>query len=262
MKPLYIEASPAAAVRLDGSALHVCRPECAPVVIGLRNVSQIIASGRTRFTSTALEGCMRNGISIVFLDRTGQVEGFLHGLRSKRGHLPMRLSELFGLPNGARIYRAWWKAMENRRRCRLAKRLRVSPDRHPMRNLKAAMHRARLQRAPEAIVTALYDRWHSGTIAVAQQLAQDEGFNAAWQRRMWPRCDLVADLAALVEWELFLPSLTELSYLGRMQKAGVPEPMLRARILARFETHRPALLECGAGLLQRLDLRLMELGLV
>lgn len=262
MKPLYIEAAPAATVRLDGEALHICRPERAPVVIGLRIISQIIASGRTRFTAAALETCMRRGISIVFLDGAGQVEGFLHGLQSKRGHLPTRLAELFEFPDGQWIYRTWWKAMESRRRCRLAHRLRVPPDRYRARTLQAVLLRARLQRAPESLVEALQTRWRSGVIAVAQQVVQDEGFNAAWQRRMWPRCDLVNDLAALIEWELLLPALSELSALNRARKAGVPDRALRARITARFERHRIELQECAVNLLHRLDLRLLELGLV
>lgn len=262
MKPLYIESSPAAAVRLDGRALHICRGDRAPVVIGLRNVSQIIAAGRTRFTSAALESCMRSGISIVFLDSVGQVEGFLHGLKSRHGHLPSRLEELFDLPDGQRLYRTWWKAMESRRRCTLAQRLRIEPDRHRARALKAMLQRARLQRAPSALVDALQTRWSAGVRAVAQQLTQEQGFNAAWQRRLWPRCDIVNDLATLMDWDLLLPALTELSRLDRASRQDIPEAMLRARIVAGFETHRPALLECGTGLLHRLDIRLLELGLV
>jgi len=205
---------------------------------------------------------MRSGVSIVFLDSVGQVEGFLHGLKSRHGHLPSRLEELFDQPDGLRIYQTWWKAMESRRRCTLTRRLRIEPDRHRARALKSMLQRARLQRAPQALVQSLQMRWNAGVRAVAQQLAQENGLNATWQRRLWPRCDIVTDLAELLNWELLLPALTELSRLDRATRRNIPEPILRARILAGFETHRPTLLHCGTEILHRLDLRLLELGLV
>jgi len=262
LRPLYIESRPPASVRLDGRALHIRTTQRAPNVIGLRNVSQIIAASGTRFTSAALNRCMRDGISIVFLDGEGQVQGFLHGRHARSSDLPVRLCELFEYPNGERVYRTWWKAMESRCRCRLAKKLKIPADQYRPRTLHKVMKRERARRAPAWLVKDLENCWQTGLRAVVVHAVENAGINALWQRRLWRHCHIVEDIATLLEWDLFLVMLGQLNKLRIMADRKVPPYTLHAEILRRFESMRRDLSDTAETLLHRLDQRLGDVGLL
>jgi len=262
MRPVYIEHGRPASVGAEHSALHIVRGDRAPTVIGARNVSRIVAPVRTRFSPSALALCMNHGIAIAFVDELGRAQGFLHGQARTRSSVPMRLAELLSQPDGKRIYRTWLKAMESRCRCRLAKRLRVEPDRHRARVLHAVMRHAIERRADVATRELLEQGWRGALASLVSELLNQAGFDAHAIRRLWPTIDFGQDLTRLLEWELFLPELTALNRLNEAMGNAAPKALLRAKVISSFECERPRLANRAWNILHRLDMRLMELGLV
>lgn len=262
MRPMYIEPGLPTRVASEYSALHIVRGEQAPTVIGVRNISRIVAPVSTRFSPGALALCMRSGIAIAFIDDHGNSLGFLHGRTPTRSSIPARLAELLSQPNGKRIYTTWWKAMESRCRCRLAKQLRIAPDRHRARVLRSVMRHATERRADEAIRAMLDKSWGPGLSSLVAELLHKAGFDAAAMGRLWPLIDMRQDLTGLLEWDLFLPRLTALNRLQAAAHASKARELLQAKIISSFECERTSLENRAWHILHRLDMRLMELGTV
>jgi len=262
MRPVYIEHGPTASVGAEHSALHITRGGHAPTVIGVRNVSRIVAPVRTRFSPSALALCMHHGIAVAFIDEGGCTQGFLHRRTRTRSSIPVRLAELLNQPEGKHIYRTWFKAMESRCRCRLAKRLRIAPDRHRARVLRAVMRHAFERRADAANRELLEQGWKGGLAGLASELLHQAGFDAHALQQLWPAIDFRQDLIGLLEWELFFPGLAALNRLNKAKGNGAPAALLRAKVISSFECERSRLANRAGDVLHRLDMRLMELGLV
>ncbi len=252
-----------ARISLHGPALRVETAARAPAVIAMHHLSQVICPAASRWSSRALAQCMRTGVPVVFTDENGRVLGFLHGLGTpQRGNVFDRLKELLSQRIGPRVYTTWYKAMESRQRVKLAGRLRIPPDRHRCRTLKRVMRRERRQRADEDLVALLETSWHQCLAGFVAAFLSQTGFDAVRQRSLWPQIDLCSDLSALLEWPLFLNSLV---VLNRMQHARVkarPADLIHAYTLARFECLRPTLESQAADFLHRLDIRLLEEGIL
>lgn len=260
-RPIYIEHGLQVSVRAEHSALHIVRGEQAPTVIGVRNISRVVAPMQTRFSPSALALCISAGIAIAFIDDHGRTQGILHGATTTRSSLPSRLAELLRQPSGPRIYRTWWKAMESRCRCRLARRLRIAPDRHRARAVRAAMEHAARQRADGETREMLEQGWRTGLDSLAGELLHQAGFDARAIDTLWPAIDFRQDLIRLLDWALFLPRITALTQLEKATRENAPRPLLRAKVISSFEAERPRLENRAWSILHRLDVRLMELGL-
>jgi len=124
------------------------------------------------------------------------------------------------------------------------------------------MKKSRRQRAPEPVVQCLETSWGTALAAfVSARLALD-GLTAGRQRVLWPRVDLTKDMIRLLEWELYLPGIVELNRADRAMRNGRSMDLIHARILARFHCHESELQEVFDNVMHRLDIRLLEEGLV
>lgn len=263
MRPLHIMSSAGARVSVQGPALRVETTARAPAVMAMRHLSQVICPVATHWSSRALAQCMRAGVPVVFTDEKGRVLGFLHGLgKPRRGSVFDRLKELMAQRTGPRVYATWLRAMESRQRVRLAARLRIPADRHRCRTLKRVMRRERRQRACEELVTMLESTWHRCLAGFVAAFLARNGFNAVRQRSLWPQLDFCSDLAALLEWSLFLDSLEVLNRVQRAKNSGRSAAMIHPWMLARFECLRSALDNQATDVLHRLDMRLLEEGIL
>lgn len=263
MKPLYIMDETGARISAQKRALRIESRKRAPAFIAIRHVSQVICPPDTCWTPRAMKLCMQNGVPVVFVTDRGRTLGFLHGTgRARRNGLFDRLCELLAQPEGARIYRTWWKAMESRQRCRLARRLRIPPDRHRCRTLRRAMQRARRQRASRVVVAMLEHTWKKALSGLVAEVLVAHGLDANRRRALWPRIDVAEDLSQLLEWRLFLPGLSELNRVQAELDRGRAPNLIRAGTLARFQCLAPELKSTALDVLHRLDARLLEEGIV
>jgi hypothetical protein len=263
MKPLYITAGAGTCISTQGLALRVETPNRAPAVMSFRYLSQIISPANARWSTTALNQCMKAGVPVVFTDPNGRVIGFLHGMSApSRGNVFARLVELLSQSQGMRTYTTWYKAMESRQRCRLCRHLRIPADRHRCRTLQRVCKRERHRRAERVLVDLLERTWHQALAGFAIRFLRDVGMSAHHQRGLWPKIDLASQLSSYLEWELLLPSLEVLSRLQQASAAGRSSKLLRAYSLARFSCLQPMLEERATHFIHRLDIRLVEKAIV
>lgn len=263
MRPLYITAGSSARISTQGPALRVDTTNRAPAVISLRHLSQVISPATARWSRSALNQCMHNGVPVVFTDLQGKVLGFLHGLGSpRRGNVFERLDLLLARPRGRRVYTTGYKAMESRQRCRLCRHLRIPGDRHRCRTLQRVCKRERFARADRDLVDLLESCWQPALAAFASRFLSDVGMSARHQRALWPRINLPSQLADYLGWDLLLPSLEALNQVQQARKAGRSTQLLRTYCLARFGCLGKELEDRASAFIHRLDIRLMEEGIV
>ncbi|MDT8321336.1 MAG: CRISPR-associated endonuclease Cas1 [Xanthomonadales bacterium] len=263
MRPLYIATRSGARISAQGPTLRVDRPDRAPAVMALRYVSQVVCPVTTHWSSKALSQCMQSGVPIVFTDPGGKVIGFLYGQATpKCGDVFARLIELLDQSDGMRIYTTWRKAMESRQRCRLSRHLRIPADRHRCRTLKRICTHERQRRAETHLVQLLERCWHQALAGFSSEYLSGVGMSARHQRTLWPQVDLSTQFASYLEWDLLLPSLEILNHLTRASRAGRPTEWLRTFALARFGCLCPDLEARASEWIHRLDIRLLEEGIV
>jgi len=113
MKTLYLDGK--AYVQLEGPALKVKSESVATKRFPLSRISRVVARSDFVIWSTdAILACMRSGISITFLNRSGDPEGFCYGNRHIENSFGNNLREFLEFDNWREYYEIWIDAEERR----------------------------------------------------------------------------------------------------------------------------------------------------
>jgi len=252
LRPLYIDASRAFAVGLDGPALAVRGVARADGRFPLRRVSRVLVSGAVQWDTRALVECLRRGIPVCFAEGDGTLVGVCVGMHAEGLALHERLAEFASRPDWTRHYAVWLLAAE--RRAILAvnfalglrlRDLRPTAAREAIRARLAAAGGAQAARRARGFL-------ESAAMAFAARLLQEssvapgllvdgrEGFN------------LVRDLGRLLGWDARVLAWRVLEHTGAM-----PDGRQLADAYQRRETRQWKLAHDYLGLLEQ---RVIELG--
>lgn len=112
MRPLYIEGSPGYRVVLDEPALRIVVPEQSDRLFPLSRVSKVVCSGVVDWSMSALLACADAGITLLFLQKNGEIRARWLGQYGVRESLAQRLVDLLARPDGYSRYENWYLAME------------------------------------------------------------------------------------------------------------------------------------------------------
>lgn len=112
MRPLYIEGCPGCRVVLDEPALRVVVPEQSDRLFPLSRVSRVVCSGVVDWSMSALLACADAGITLLFLQKNGEVRARWLGQSGVRQSLTQRVVDLLVRPDGLSRYENWSLAME------------------------------------------------------------------------------------------------------------------------------------------------------
>lgn len=119
IKPLYLDPSQRWHIRLDdGPALNVSAPGRARSLYPLQRLARVISPCHAWWTSAALLGCLRAGVTVVFADDSGQTIGWCFGPRRRETTLACLLRETLDLPEGPAMLADWQRSQQ--RQCMLA----------------------------------------------------------------------------------------------------------------------------------------------
>lgn len=115
MKTLYLDGPVNTYVQLEGPALKVKSESVATKRFPLSRISRVVVRADLVIWSTAaILACMRSGISITFLDRSGDPEGFCYGSRHLENSFGNNLREFLEFDNWREYYEIWVEAEERR----------------------------------------------------------------------------------------------------------------------------------------------------
>jgi hypothetical protein len=199
-KPLYLDPKVPTRVVLEGPALTILVPGQAARQLPLRRISRILVNARTEWSTAALLACAERGISLVFVDRTGEVRARLLGTPGERQELRQRLLDLLDRPDWRDLYGTWRHAQEIRAVRRVQFKLQAPPEvRTPTQTRLWLQTQARALAGPaqaEASSRWLGEPLFAWMLNHLQQLGW--GAQSELGQDGWP--DLVADLARIHRW--------------------------------------------------------------
>lgn len=112
MRPLYIDGSPGCRVVLDEPALRISLTDKADQLFPLSRVSRVVCKGVVEWSMSALLACADAGISVLFLEKNGELRARWLGCVSERQSLTQRLLDLLARADGPWLYENWTLAME------------------------------------------------------------------------------------------------------------------------------------------------------
>lgn len=112
MRPLYIDGSPGCRVVLDEPALRISLADKADQLFPLSRVSRVVCKGVVEWSMSALLACADAGISVLFLEKNGELRARWLGRASERQSLTQRLLDLLARADGPGLYENWTLAME------------------------------------------------------------------------------------------------------------------------------------------------------
>jgi hypothetical protein len=112
MRPLYIDGSPGCRVVLDEPALRVCLAGKADQLFPISRVSKVVCKGVVEWSMSALLACADAGVSVLFLEKNGEVRARWLGHAGERQGLTQRLVDLWVRADGTALYENWRLSME------------------------------------------------------------------------------------------------------------------------------------------------------
>lgn len=112
MRPLYIDGSPGCRVVLDEPALRVCLAGKADQLFPITRVSKVVCKGVVEWSMSALLACADAGVSVLFLEKNGEVRARWLGHAGDRQGLAQRLADLMVRADGPALYENWRLSME------------------------------------------------------------------------------------------------------------------------------------------------------
>lgn len=112
MRPLYIDGSPGCRVVLDEPALRISLADKADQLFPMSRVSRVVCKGVVDWSMSALLACADAGITVLFLERNGELRARWLGRVSTRQSLTQRLLDLLARADGPGLYENWTLAME------------------------------------------------------------------------------------------------------------------------------------------------------
>lgn len=112
MRPLYIDGSPGCRVVLDEPALRVSVADKADQLFPMSRVSRVVCKGVVDWSMSALLACADAGITVLFLQKNGELRARWLGRASQRQSLTQRLLDLMARTDGPGLIENWTLAME------------------------------------------------------------------------------------------------------------------------------------------------------
>jgi hypothetical protein len=112
MRPLYIDGSPGCRVVLDEPALRISLAGKADQLFPMSRVSKVVCKGVVDWSISALLACADAGISVLFLEKNGELRARWLGRASERQSLMQRLLDLMARADGPGLFENWTLAME------------------------------------------------------------------------------------------------------------------------------------------------------
>jgi len=112
MRPLYIDGSTGCRVVLDEPALRVSLADKADLLFPLSRVSRVVCKGLVDWSMSALLACADAGITVLFLEKNGEMRARWLGRTSERQSLTQRLLDLLARADGPGLFENWTLAME------------------------------------------------------------------------------------------------------------------------------------------------------
>lgn len=201
MRPLYLAGTEQVQVSLDGPALLVRGPARADGRYPLSRLSRVIVQGAVEWTTPALLACLRAGIPVAFMDRSGKPLGLCFGAQRVTG-LGSLVRRFLELPDWRFRYRGWLDAMEWRAALDLARargwHLKGMRPRIAWRSLVLGVQRE----FPGHDLQVWYRYLERLTEAYAAEALARNGFGLellCWKYRDF---NLVAGLARVLSWEV------------------------------------------------------------
>lgn len=205
MRPLYLGSSATALeVTLDGPALRVCGTDRADGLYPLRRVSRVVVKGRTQWQTEALLACVRQGISVVFVDRHGDTDAVCFGARQRERSLNNYLRELLEIANYREYYDTWLLAMERRAILAALQALHIQPSDLRRQSAKSmAMQRLRAL-SPEHLPVKPHMCFLSGLLlSHATEIIGSHGLPTDLVHCPKAGFNLIFDLVTVLEWDLY-----------------------------------------------------------
>jgi len=219
MKPLYIDGSPGCRVVLDEPALRVSLADKADQLFPMSRVSRVVCKGVVEWSMSALLACADAGISVLFLEKNGELRARWLGRTTERQSLTQRLLDLLARADGPALFENWTLAMEKMAARSFARRIGLCEWREmPVPTLRRQLfvslgsegrHRAHLL---ENILHAELLIW-----------LPDAGFSGDDDALMTRELDLAVFISRLLMWDFYplLLDSTETSDVSPMQAMAI-----------------------------------------
>jgi hypothetical protein len=217
MRPLYIDGSTGCRVVFDEPALRVVVPEKADQLFPLSRVSRVVCNGVVDWSMSALLACADVGITLLFLERNGEVRARWLGRGDSRQALTQRLVDLLSRADGLARYENWHLSMQKLAARSFARRMGLKEWREV--SINELCHRLNLSLSDQGRhrSNVLQGVLHSELLNWLPEC----GFCSDDEALLSSNLDLAADLSKLLVWD-FYPSLLaadesdDMSALGAM----------------------------------------------
>ncbi len=112
MRPLYIDGSIGCRVVWDEPALRVSVADKADQLFPVSRVSRVVCKGVVEWSMSALLACADAGISVLFLEKNGELRARWLGKAGERQFLTQRFADLLARSDGPALYENWTLSME------------------------------------------------------------------------------------------------------------------------------------------------------
>lgn len=237
-RPLYIAPDAPTRVDLDGPALRVTCDGKAERFFPLQRVSRVCSSHCVDWTSEALLGCARMGITVVFVDDAGCVIARLLGAPGARDELRERLTEFLMLPQAEGMYRFWLGNLRRRAAFWAGLKVGVPHEQRDPRNCRHWINRLAVRYAG-AHPAQMSRQWLRALAYVwMQSHLQDLGFGSENELGSVGEPNLGRDLTDVLMWYLEPARLGWLKarYLAARETREWPRPPKRQEVLELFES--------------------------
>lgn len=201
--PLYINGCAGCRIMWEEPALKCVLPNKAEQFFPISRISRVVIFGFCELETLALLACADHGITVVFVNPSGEIRARLIGHGGERQGLVQRLVDLFQHAEGYNLYRDWLAAMEKMAVRSVARRLKVA-------NWQETTV-VDLRRALVNNVAFHHGAWRGMLYSQVAEQMLDVGLNASSEALQTFQLDLVADLTQLLSWD-FVVVLSQLNY--------------------------------------------------
>lgn len=260
-KPLYLMPHTGMRVDLDGPALRVSVPDQAERLFPLVRLSRVYVQGDALWATDALLACADRGVSVLFVDRHGEVLARLLGRPGLRYELHQRFVDFLERPDAEERYRLWCEAMERQAVLWVHNRLGEAEPVACVRDLRAQIEQAAIHLAGREGALRVRQWLRALAFGWMQAHLQDLGFGRDNEHGQDGRPSLATDLSDLLLWYL---EPARLGWLNRrfqtaQHKAEPVRAPSRRETLALFQSRETRVGVRGRGLTNRLHRWLVEM---
>jgi len=248
-------------VELDGAALRVSVPDQAERLFPLVRLSRVYVQGSADWATDALLACADRGVSVLFVDRNGEILARLLGRPGHRYELHQRYVDFLERPDASELYRLWLEAMERQAVLWLHNRLGEPEAARSGRDLRAWVDQAAGRLTDRAASIRVRQWLRALAFGWMQAHLQDLGFGRESEHGQDGVPTLAADLTGLLMWYLEPARLGWLNrrFLVARHKGEVVRPPSRRETLSMFQSRETRTGVRGRALTNRLHRWLVEL---